>query len=682
MPIDRKLHKIRTTTIFNDEYYGEDYEEPWVSYNEENDKIKFNKKGVDQELTFEIISGGTIYWITYDTANTYNKVIEYKKNDDDWVSVTATTGTGYAISVDDGDILKFRGDLGNSRGQNKFGNSTGTYFNLAGNINSYAYKETYATNLEMPNNNSCFAQLFKSCGVVHTKDLILPATTLQIYCYDGMFSGCTSLVDCPQIWAENANNNSCKEMFRGCTSLKTPMESLFKANGTIGNSVCLNMFLDCVNLEYCPKLPAKAIGDNAYQGMFQRCAKLKTTTELPATSIGFASYLSMYEGCTGLTSMKEISASGNGARACCARMFYNCSSLATAIPEFHFSSIGQSSFDNTFYGCTSLMHAPNFVATAITGSYACGQMFFGCTSLITPPRLPMATLNETCYMGMFQGCASLKSTPELPAMDVPYRAYRSMFHGCTSLTTPPELPATGLTNSSYEYMFTECRGLRYSPELPAQVIDYNTYNGMFLNCVSLYSAGTIYFTGATGNGQGCGNMFMGCTSLLKMPEIRAVQLAGGDFYRAFRGCSNLRETCSALTANVVDTCYKEMFEYCSSLKKAPELPSETVAAGCYQSMFEGCTSLTMGPELPARTLVSTCYRNIFSQCTSLNYIKCLATDISATDCTKGMSYRVASSGTFVKDWNATWPSGDDGIPTNWNVHDDYSSNPGGGGGLA
>lgn len=98
------------------------------------------------------------------------------------------------------------------------------------------------------------------------------------------------------------------------------------------------------------------------------------------------------------------------------------------------------------------------------------------------------------------------------------------------------------------------------------------------------------------------------------------------------------------------------------------LPSTTLAAFCYASMFAGSTSLTTAPTLPATTLTDTCYSNMFLNCSSLNYIKCLATDISAYDCTSSWVDGVAATGTFVKAPSMTdWTTGVNGIPTGWTV---------------
>lgn len=53
----------------------------------------------------------------------------------------------------------------------------------------------------------------------------------------------------------------------------------------------------------------------------------------------------------------------------------------------------------------------------------------------------------------------------------------------------------------------------------------------------------------------------------------------------------------------------------------------------------------------------------------LNYIKCLATDISASNYTNSWVADVSSTGTFVKATGVTWPTGASGIPSGWTVQD-------------
>ena len=98
------------------------------------------------------------------------------------------------------------------------------------------------------------------------------------------------------------------------------------------------------------------------------------------------------------------------------------------------------------------------------------------------------------------------------------------------------------------------------------------------------------------------------------------------------------------------------------------LPATTLGRFCYQKMFIESNLLVNAPELPATNLTYDCYYSMFEGCSSLNYIKCLATDISASNCTLGWVNGVAASGTFVKASDmAGWTTGISGIPNGWTV---------------
>ena len=173
----------------------------------------------------------------------------------------------------------------------------------------------------------------------------------------------------------------------------------------------------------------------------------------------------------------------------------------------------------------------------------------------------------------------------------------------------------------------------------------NTFCALFKECTGLTSAENLILPATTLTQSCYRSMFNGCTSLTTAPELPAATLA--------------------------DSCYSHMFEGCTSLTTAPSvLPATTLAERCYVNMFNGCTSLTKAPELPATTLASYCYQYMFRDCTNLNYIKCLATNIPASNCTYNWVSGVAASGTFVKAASMnSWTTGVNGIPDGWTVVD-------------
>ena len=228
----------------------------------------------------------------------------------------------------------------------------------------------------------------------------------------------------------------------------------------------------------------------------------------------------------------------------------------------------------------------------------------------------LTNMEGSCCYELFKDNTYLTDASELilPWDTLKYDCYYFMFYNCTSLKTAPELPATTLAVCCYDAMFQGCTSLTTAPELPATTLADYCYD----------------------------YMFQGCTSLTTAPELPATTLAA--------------------------CCYRFMFVNCTSLTTAPAvLPATVLTSNCYEAMFHGCSSLTTAPELPATTLYEYCYSYMFINCIKLNYIKMLATDISAEGCLMIWVDNVAPTGTFVKHPDANIPTGKGGIPSGWTV---------------
>ena len=176
--------------------------------------------------------------------------------------------------------------------------------------------------------------------------------TLTSYCFNGLFSGCSSLTTAPALPATTLANNCYADMFFRCASLTT-----------------------------APELPATTLADNCYKNMFKNCSSLTSAPELPATTIAIACYSNMFSGCSSLTTAPALPAT---------IIFSNC-------------------YEYMFYGCSSLTTAPATLpaTTLYIGCYA--SMFQNCTSLTSAPTLPSTTLYNNCYQLMFSGCSNLNS---------------------------------------------------------------------------------------------------------------------------------------------------------------------------------------------------------------------------------------------------------------------------------
>ena len=297
---------------------------------------------------------------------------------------------------------------------------------------------------------------------------------------------------------------------------------------------------------------------------------------------------------------------------CYEGLFYNCKGLTRA-PTLPATTLAANCYKEMFRGCSNLVEAVTALPATTLASYCYSDMFCGCTGITAAPALPATTLTNYCYQRMFSGCTSLDAAPALPATNLAKGCYQLMFQDCTNLDAAPALPATTLAANCYSEMFRGCTSLKEAPALPATVLTSSCFSGMFIACTSLTSA----------------------------PTLPATEMAG--------------------------KCYKAMFSDCMSLASAPALPALQLADECYSGMFSGCSALTTAPDLLASKLRDNCYEDMFKGCTKLNAIKCLASSISAEDCTYSWLEDVSPTGTFTMAASVGWKEGKNGIPTGWTV---------------
>ena len=178
--------------------------------------------------------------------------------------------------------------------------------------------------------------------------------------------------------------------------------------------------------------------------------------------------------------------------------------------------------------------------------------------------------------------------------------------------------------------------------------------------------GTFTITGKCNLSGNCMSLLFGDDAILNL-DLTKYPFA---FFKLFQNCTSITAISSDFipATTLAKGCYTAMLQGCTSLTSAPALPSTTLAENCYDGMFQGCSALTKAPTLPATTLLASCYWDMFKNCSKLNYIKMLATNISASNCLANWVSGVASSGTFVKNKNATWSvTGVNGIPSGWTV---------------
>ena len=557
--------------------------------------------------------------------------------------------------------------------------------------------------------NYCYNQMFYRCDSLTTAPE-LPATTLARYCYESMFTDCTSLnyikclatnisaTNCTYWWVDNVSSTgtfvkdaSMSSWTTGNNGIPTGW-TVQDESGSGSGSGSGNADLHDYSQDY---FTTTALEDNTiftFDNLnISDAEHFGYSLDNGKTWVNETTTPSIHTGEKVLWKLDRIngqsgSGSGSGSGSDSNQIpIYSSFSCINSSGNFEVSGnimsllygddfAGQTdltgknyAFSRLFYNCNKMVNAENLILPSTTlADYCYSNMFEGCSSLTTAPELPATTLASYCYEYMFNRCSSLTSAPILPATTLAEGCYNNMFDSCTSLTTALELPATTLTNWCYRSMFDSCTSLTTAPELPATTLAQSCYEQMFYGCTSLTTAPELPATTLTNE---CYQyMFYNCTSLIKAPELPATILAQRCYQQMFKGCTSLTTAPELHVTTLANNCYNGMFDGCTSLTIAPELPATTLANGCYYCMFYGCTSLTTAPELPATTLTAGCYFNMFYDCTSLNYIKCLATDISANNSTYYWVENVSSTGTFVKaNSMSSWNSGMNGIPTGWTV---------------
>lgn len=168
------------------------------------------------------------------------------------------------------------------------------------------------------------------------------------------------------------------------------------------------------------------------------------------------------------------------------------------------------------------------------------------------------------------------------------------------------------------------------------------------------------------------SLFYGCSELITAPEILPATLVLSEAYEfMFNECGSLQTAPELPHINLISYrgC-RSMFYNCINLTKAPtKLHFDGAALEGLEQMFSHCRNLITAPEIRTTSLPSFGFTHMFYDCKKLNYIKCLATNISAEDCTLDWVSGVSSTGIFVKaDEMTGWTYNSvNGIPNGWEI---------------
>lgn len=618
------LHEFQTLTDFNT-YRNASYLEPWVSYTIEEDNIDYNILEGTQEwydivlksipLTFDIISDGTIKWSK--TSGAESKTIYYSLNGGDYVEITAQDTSGITINVNAGDTLCFKGyndyystttvSYGNASSKCcRFGGTA--KFNIKGNIHSLLYGDDFrnTTTLVSP---STFSYLFSYSNVVSAKGLILPATTLNTYCYRGLFSNCTELLDAPRVLpAISTNYGKCyEEMFYYCRKLKVAPKIL--ATGPSSNGYYASMFAGCFDLRYI------------------NCQLLNPNTTVCSNWANLVYPVGLF--------VQNPNITGSWSRGASATPQYwtigtFCTDRKAIVVDEEQNVVPLEVISENPWEIISL---PSWISVDQLNSFDIyteinitidqaydtrnGTITFRSNDVIYNLPVKQSSVQEFSIIctGGNDGAIYCKGVSSMAGKTVEY----SLNDGEWTSVTSSSGTGTLMTNVSPGDI------VRVRSDLPAMATNSSNYITFSSTTATEISGNILSLINATNftSVASISSSYTFCKLFDSMLPLYADNLklklvSDHCYYYAFANCSTLRKAPKFLASTLSQYCYGFMFNSCNYLKEAPELPATTLAPYCYTNMFASCLRLEVPPSiLPATTLSTDCYEKMFLKCENL-----------------------------------------------------------------
>lgn len=196
---------------------------------------------------------------------------------------------------------------------------------------------------------------------------------------------------------------------------------------------------------------------------------------------------------------------------------------------------------------------------------------------------------------------------------------------------------------AFKFLFRSSKVVRVSKDfLPATTLSVDCYRGLFYECPYLVNS----------------------------PDLPAMRMKDSCYRGMFYSCPSLVEVCELPAMELAENCYWSMYQFCTALISVQEqLPAMELKTSCYSSMYNGCSILREGPKLPALKLVSSCYTYLYKNCYRINRIHAMFLTSPSSTYTKEWVINVPSSGTFIKNVDASWNNifGTSYIPNGWDV---------------
>ena len=214
--------------------------------------------------------------------------IDYSVDDGvTWNSYTkSSSALNISVNATAGVPILWRGNgtkmaSGSSNGQYSYF-SCGQPFDIEGDLNSLIFGNNYIENQNYA--AFSFPMLFRRSKVRYAHNCIIHCDVAGLKSFDSMFSNST---------------------------LETP--PVIKIN-TIGSASCVYMFSGCASLLYCPQMNITKLQSRCFANMFATCTSITEGMDLPALTLVDSCYSGMYQNCSNLAKIKMLATSINANR--------------------------------------------------------------------------------------------------------------------------------------------------------------------------------------------------------------------------------------------------------------------------------------------------------------------------------------------------------------------------------
>ena len=579
---------------------------------------------------------------------------------------------------------------------------------------------------------SCYESMFENCIALLLAPQ-LPSISLATACYKNMFKGCIALGSTLTAQPDNDNRISQESInspngWNGINSIKPAVVALESVD--LAPNCYEGMFEGCISIEQSPQLQAPNIDSGSYNNMFKGCTSIKKIECLAEKGIG-TNTVDWVDGVPqagifiksvdsgilwpgpilGITNgipynwmveevvneannyLQFLPKSGN------IRVFAKHENGFSANIWYSFDKENWQLFtsnpisvdvNRTLYVCGQYNERPTdskylrFEITGVSGNNTESCILKGnlmsllfCTSN-DKNSFRFRTNGKTTsnvfvadFRHLFENTI-IEDVPEISLFEDNIPIYcEAMFANCKKLANVAyhtrkdmsfKLSNFKVTAKCYKDMFKECSSLVYVPEnllcykntsnvwtKPNKETDITSaYENMFYNALKNVLSNILYIPLYSSDKAAVyKNMFYNCTGITSDkivwvdPTNDPLTVIGNSYFESmFEGCNsmtNMTTNMNSVFTNITmkSACYKKMFKG-TNITSTCNFPATTLAANCYESMFEDCKHLTSVRSLVATVMATECYKNMFKGCQQLQTIPALPALTLAVSCYQSM----------------------------------------------